>query len=185
MVGGPWLKLAIEPLLVSRTAIEGVGDLMSAVDVLRPHRTAHPLLYLFLEYVLPILLTVWIVWFVHTRSKESRQSRFMAAVCAVSALALFKHALYDYAMLLFPFAYGMQHRLRREGRGIMLGVAYLWFAIRLLWGHTDNYGVPMLLCNLVVLAGISFLTLRMGTSTRAQAVRIPSTETDISKFGAA
>jgi hypothetical protein len=159
MLRGRLLTLAIEPLLVSRTGMEGSGDIMSVVDSFFPKHSA--VLYLFLEYCIPLAVCSFLIWYARGKRADLASSQIMVAVASTASLLCFKHASYDYAMLLFPFALGLKYRAGSSGRLIVMCVIYLWFVTRFVGGSQNNYNPWMTLSNLIILASISFLLLRI------------------------
>ncbi|MFZ0743915.1 MAG: glycosyltransferase 87 family protein [Terracidiphilus sp.] len=133
MVGGPWVHLAIEPLLVGKGIRPSNSDWMALVDTFFVWRHDRNILFLALEYGVPIVAAAAVAWGMRFRSglRSSALVQAMTAVYGTAALLLFRHLGYDFVFLVFAFALALKYRRQFVARGALLCVAYFWFLQRI------------------------------------------------------
>lgn len=119
LVHGPFTRLAIEPLLVSRIGVcPGAGDIMTIIEHLLGSRSP-------IATWIPVSLAVLYAWNI-SRDEDRSPSADMACI-SVGSLLLIKHLIYDYVFLIAPLAYAFQ-RMRGPLRWAVFGiVGFFWY----------------------------------------------------------
>jgi hypothetical protein len=163
MVGGSWLQLIVEPLLVGKGIRPSNSDLMAMVDEFFIWRHGTNALYIILEYAIPVLGAAAVAWWMRFRSglrgDELRQA--LTAVYGTAALLLFRHLGYDFVFLIFAFALGLKYRQQIAARGVLVCIGYFWFIQRAadLFHLGLDTGLPVF--NFLVLGSLFALLLRI------------------------
>ncbi len=163
MVGGPWLQLIIEPLLVGQGIRPSNSDLMAMVDDFFIWRRGANTLYLILEYAVPVLAAAAVAWGMRFQSglRGNALRQALTAVYGTAALLLFRHLGYDFVFLVFAFALALKYRLQLAARGALVGIGYFWFIQRAadLFHLSLDMGFPVF--NFLVLGALFVLLLRI------------------------
>jgi Glycosyltransferase family 87 len=125
----PWTAV-IQPLKVgmgARAGWEGVGDVMTIFKMVLPE--SNSLSRGLLAYLLPILLSCWVI----TKAVRNQTSiAFSFSVVCVSSLMFFSHRWYDHIFLLPVLAYAIAHFKLTGAKVIAVIVMWNWFAMKIL-----------------------------------------------------
>ena len=160
MLGGPWLHLIVAPLMVGTGIHPSNSDWMAVVDTYFIGRHGGNVVYLLLEYGVPVCAAAGVAGFMRFRSGLGGTALVQAitAVYGVAALALFRHLGYDFVFLVFAFALALKYRRQFAARWVLVCIAYFWFVQRA--GALFHLGLDMgflvfnflLLCSMLLLA---------------------------------
>lgn len=163
MVGGPWLQLIVEPLLVGKGIRPSNSDLMAMVDDFFIWRHGWNILYLILEYAVPVLAAAAVAWRMRFKSglRGSALRQALTAVYGTSALLLFRHLGYDFVFLIFAFALALKYPRQLAARAVLIGIVYFWFLQRA--GNLFHLGLDMgfPVFNFLVLGSLFVFLLRI------------------------
>lgn len=135
--GDPW-DVLIQPLKVGmgpRAGWEGVGDVMTIFKMVLPE--SNSLSRGLLAYLLPILLTGWVI----TKAVCNQTSiAFSFCVVCISSLMFFSHRWYDHIFLLPALAYAIANFKLTGAKVITVVVMWNWFAMKILRYFLENNG---------------------------------------------
>lgn len=135
----PWTTL-IQPLKVgmgARAGWEGVGDIMTIFKMVIPENNS--LSRGLLAYLLPILLTCWVI----TQAVRNQTSvAFSFCVVCLSSLMFFSHRWYDHIFLLPVLAYAIANFKLTGAKIIAVIVMWNWFAMKIFryFLETNGFG---------------------------------------------
>jgi hypothetical protein len=140
LVPTPLLRLAVEPLLVSRVAVNpGVADLMTFSEfALDPWLAADHARSA--SYALGILGSCLYAGLL-SRFRLSRRAEL--TLLSLAGLLFFKHLIYDYVFLAVPLAYAITQKQARVRNPILAGVLLFWFLSALINGASSDQTVDM------------------------------------------
>jgi hypothetical protein len=120
----PLLRLAAEPFLVSRVAVNpGIADLMTFTEYfftyLGANARAVNLSYA-VAFACSLLYSIFLSRFRLSKGAE-------LTLVSLASLFLFKHLIYDYVFLAIPLSYALSRYSSRRSRPVFLGIFVLWF----------------------------------------------------------
>jgi hypothetical protein len=123
-------RLAVEPLIVSRTSVwPGLADLMTATE-LALHRLGLSTTLTAASAYAAALAVALLFSFLLRRHTLSTAAEF--TLIALASLFTFKHLVYDYVFLLVPICYAVSARGRALRKPVAAAIAFFWFAVSLL-----------------------------------------------------
>jgi hypothetical protein len=161
MLGGAPLRLAVEPLLVSRLNVSpGLGDLMTLIDrLLQRHLVQPPITPL--SYAIALACSIG-YGFRLARRQLPPDSEL--ALLSLATLLIFKHLIYDYVFLILPLALVLK-RSSRAVKGVTFVTVFMfWYGWRLVGLATrPMQPLPIHIANLLML-GLTLLALDMSPS---------------------
>ena len=174
--GDPWTAL-IQPLKVGmgpRAGWEGVGDVMTIVKMVLPE--SNSLSRGLLAYLLPILLTGWVI----TKAVRNQTSvAFSFCVVCLSSLMFFAHRWYDHIFLLPVLAYAIANFKLTGAKVITAIVMWNWFAMKILryFLETNGFGFDanlyLIFLNFCFNAVILFCLFRINTYLSIHIKQVP------------
>jgi Glycosyltransferase family 87 len=147
----PLLRLAAEPFLVSRIAVNpGIADLMTFSEYLFRYLGANDRA-VNLSYALALACGLLYAIFL-SRFRLSKGAEL--TLVSLASLFLFKHLIYDYVFLAIPLSYALSRYSSRRSRPIFLGIFVFWFLAIFLNRaiHEFNVNLVGLAVNVFVLA---------------------------------
>jgi len=171
MLGGHWVHLAVEPLLVGVTRTSsGSSDWMAVVDYSWGDLGNGTVLLLLVKYILPVLASAAVVWYVRHRydvnTALSNQAR--TAIYGIAALVLFRHLPYDFVLLVFAFALGLKFWEQTAARWLILGIAYFWFGRKVEYIFFKHYVSELLPLNFLILSSMLIAAMRITCGSSSQ-----------------
>ena len=163
MVGGSWMHLIAEPLLIVGVSEPGDADLMSLADRLFAGRHAGGSLFFIIKCAVPLLLALALAWYIRNRLKLRGEAlaQTAAAVYGVAALLLFRHIGYDQVFLVFALAFALKHHRQKLARPIVVCIAWFWFLLRFEFLMPAFASFYMVLFNAALLALICYWLLKI------------------------
>jgi len=140
LVATPLPRLAVEPLLVSRVAVNpGVADLMTFSEFALKARMqadhARAISYAFALGGSGLYAALL--------SRFRLSARTELTLVSLAGLLFFKHLIYDYVFLVIPLAYALSHKNARVRYPIVAGVLVFWFLAAIVNGASSDFTVDM------------------------------------------
>jgi Glycosyltransferase family 87 len=156
MLGGAPLRLAVEPLLVSRLNVSpGLGDLMTLIDRLLQRHLAQPPITP-LSYAIALVCSIAYGFRLAWRQLAPDAE---LTLLSLATLLIFKHLVYDYVFLILPLALVLK-RSSRAGKGLTFVTVFMfWYGWRLVGlAARPMQPLPIHIVN-VLLLGLTLLAL--------------------------
>ncbi len=170
MLGGAPMRLAVEPLLVSRLNVSpGLGDLMTLIDRLLQRHLAQPPITP-LSYAIALVCSIGYGFRLARRQLPPDAE---LALLSLASLLIFKHLIYDYVFLILPLALVVK-RSSRAGKGLtVVAVFMFWYGWHMVGlAARPMQPLPIHIVNVLIL-GMTLLLLDMSAAGRSERVLLP------------
>jgi Glycosyltransferase family 87 len=170
MLGGSWLHLTLEPIMVGATQNRpGISDWMAIVDSYFGGLGKRSALFFLLKYIAPILASAAIAWHIRRRFDPGSGAFVQAAtaIYGITALVMFRHLSYDFVFLVFAFAFGVKYKDQVAARWLLVGIIYIWFGQKLEDLLLTNHFSELLPLNFLILCTMLIASMRIRPGSSA------------------
>lgn len=144
-------KTLLQPLKVNLVNIPwpGAADIMSIVRMIFSN-TNSTISQIFF-YGVPLFLSVLFSWYT---ARTSGSKSFQLSIISIACLVTFRHAPYDFVLLLPAFIYAYKYRNMFEAKIACIVILFNWFGIRALGlSYTylwQEYANLFVICNFLI-----------------------------------